>query len=566
MTSLQPILVTCGLPYANGRCHIGHLRTYVPADIFVRSLRKQGQEVVFVCGSDAHGTPVVVNAEEQGTTPEKLAKKYHAHFDEIFKKMDVDFDYFGSTDSQSNHNRTLSIVKALIKAGYVYSMKIDLAYCPKCSRFLPDRYVEGICPYCGSHARGDECDQGCGKHLEPGEIKNAVCKICGTEAEYRSQEHFFFKLSSFKDFLLDYLPNLGGTTNARNYAIKWVDSELRDWCITRNMEWGVAFPDHEDLVVYVWVDAPIGYISFTEEWAKREGKNWKDVWCSDSRITHFIGLDIVYHHCIFWPAMLKGAGYTLPSSIVASGMVKIEDRKFSKSRSYVLWVDEDYFSHGFHPDILRYYLASYTSHTKDLNFSWEMFQQKTNRELAGSFGNFLYRTLSFAYKNFGEVPDAKVSSETMNEIKRVIDANTASSNNYEFKQAADHAMLLADFGNMYFQSKEPWKLIKTDKNKCAEVLKDSLQIAKALIILFEPVMPGLMETAWKQLGFAGNIHTVLYEEALIELESGKKLPEPEIIISKIENSKIEEMEAMLTERIGETVEKEAKAQQANEAV
>lgn len=551
----KPVLVTCGLPYANGKCHIGHLRTYVPADIFVRSLRKQGQKLNFVCGSDTHGTPIVVNAEEQGITPKELVERYHAHFDEIFKKMGVEFDYFGNTDAPSNHHRTISIVKRLIEVGHVYSKNIELAFCPKCDRFLPDRYVEGLCPYCDAHARGDECDQGCGKHLEPGEIKNPVCRVCGSKAEYRAQEHFFFKLSNFKDFLLQHLPTLGGTSNARNYALEWVKEELRDWCITRNMEWGVAFPGHGGLVTYVWVDAPIGYISFTEEKAKLKGERWQDIWCGDSRIIHFIGLDIVYHHCIFWPAMLKGAGYTVPWAVVASGMVKIEDKTFSKSRGYILWVDEDYLEHDFHPDLLRYYLSSYTSHTKELNFSWRIFQEKTNRELVGSLGNFLYRTLLFAHKNLGTVPGAPVNREVLERIQQAIEEVITAIDSYEFKQAVDSAMALADYGNTYFQSKQPWKLIKTDKKACEAVIKDCLQIAKALILLFEPVLPGLMQEAWRQLGSPNNLHEATYKQALEPLETGRTLPKPEILFTKIEDEKIREMEAILERRITEAKQK-----------
>ena len=334
--------------------------------------------------------------------------------------MEVEFSIFGNTDSPTNHARTNSIVEALIDRGYVYPQVIRLAYCPHDERFLPDRYVEGICPFCGKPARGDECDQGCGKHLEPGEIKNAKCRICGNPAEYREQEHFFFKLSSFGGFLSDYLKTLGGTSNAINYAKIWA-KELKDWCITRNLEWGVRFPGHDDLVVYVWVDAPIGYISFTEEWANKTGGDWEKYWRRDSRIIHFIGEDITYHHCIFWPAMLKGAGYTPPWAVVASGMLKIDDKKFSKSRGYVVWVDEDYLDHGFHPDLLRYYIANYTSHTKELNFSWKVFQDKVNSELVGALGNFLHRTQHFTHKNFGAVPDGKVDKEILEKIQATIE-------------------------------------------------------------------------------------------------------------------------------------------------
>ena len=558
----KPVLVTCALPYANGKCHIGHLRTYVPGDIFVRALRKQGQEVTFISGSDAHGTPIAVNAEEQGITPPELVKKYHDHFDSIFKRMGVEFNNFGNTDSSTNHARTNSIVEALIEKGYVYPQIIKQAYCPDCERFLPDRYVKGTCPHCGKPARGDECDQGCGKHLEPGEIKDAKCQICGHGAEYREQEHFFFRLSDFGDYLSGHLDKLGGTTNAINYAKIWA-KELRDWCITRNLEWGVRFPGHDELVVYVWVDAPIGYISFTEEWAEQTGNNWEKYWKGDSRIIHFIGEDITYHHCIFWPAMLKGAGYTQPWAVVASGMLKIDDKKFSKSRGYVVWVDEDYLDHGFHPDLLRYYLANYTSHTKELNFSWQVFQDKVNNELVGALGNFLHRTLHFAHKNFGKIPEGNVDEEIFDKIRSTTDKVISAFDEYEFKKATDEMMELAAYGNAYFQSKEPWKLIKTDKEACGRVLKNCLQIGKALTLLFEPILPGNMEKSWKQLGLTGDVHTAGFEDALVELPS-VELEAPMILFTKIDDKKIKEMEAILDKRIKIAMEKENETQDTQE--
>ncbi len=407
----KPILVTCGLPYTNGPCHLGHLRTYVPADFYVRYLRRVGEEVVFVCGSDNHGTPVVVSAEEAGVSPRSLAEKYHKHFFETFRRVNVIFDHFGMTDDPANHHRTRAIMKRLIDNGYIYSKTVHQSYCPRCKRFLPDRYVEGLCPHCNAPARGDECDQGCGRHLEPGEIKEPTCTVCGTRAEFRDQEHYFFKLSEFKDFLLSYLDTLEGTSNARNYALGWVKDELHDWCVTRTLDWGVKFPGREDLVVYVWVDAPVGYIAFTEEWGSESGKDWKDYWCGDTRVTHFIGGDIIYHHCIFWPALLKGAGYGIPQAIVASGMVKVDDHKFSKSRGYVVWTNEDYLDKGLSPDYLRYYLLSYTNHTKELNFSWKVFQERVNNELVNTLGNFVYRTLYFAHKEYGGIPEGEADTQ-----------------------------------------------------------------------------------------------------------------------------------------------------------
>ncbi|MEA1943978.1 MAG: methionine--tRNA ligase, partial [Euryarchaeota archaeon] len=493
-----------------------------------------------------------INAEELEVTPSELVKKYHDHFDQTFKSLNIIFDKFGSTESQTNHNRTTEIVNALIDNGYVFAKEIELAYCPTCNRFLPDRYVEGICPECGAIARGDECDQGCGRHLEPGEILEPVCKICRSKAEYRVQEHFFFRLSEFKGFLSDYLDRLEGTSNARNYAKGWIDKELNDWCITRNLEWGVRFPGHDELVVYVWVDAPIGYISFTEEWANEHGLDWKEYWMNpdgDTDIIHFIGGDIIYHHCIFWPALLKGAGYTLPRAVVASGMVKIGDKTFSKSRGYVVWVNDDYLDKGFHPDLLRYYLASYTSHTKELNFSWKILREKVNNELVGTLGNFIYRTLLFAHKNFGAVPDGEIDPEVTRNIDDARNAMIGYFNEYEFKQGIDSAMNLASFGNVYFQSNEPWKLIKTDISGAGKVIRNCLQIAKALAVLFEPVMPVIAHNAWNQLGMVAELANTPYDEVITEIKVGQSLPKPAMLFAKIEDSKMLEMEQILEDRV-----------------
>jgi methionyl-tRNA synthetase len=558
-SSELPILVTCGLPYANGPCHIGHLRTYVPADIYVRGLKKLGKDPIFICGSDSHGTPIVVNAEERGTTPTELVTRYHDHFDDVFRRMEVEFDYFGNTDDPSNHSRTKSIVEALMDGGHVYPQEIQLAYCPSCDRFLPDRYVEGTCPYCKSPARGDECDQGCGRHLEPGEIEEPVCKVCGSEAEYRTQRHYFFRLSAFSDFLIDYLEGLGGTSNARNYALEWVKQELKDWCITRNLDWGVKFPGQEGLVVYVWVDAPIGYISFTEEWALRAKGDWERYWRNPSQIIHFIGGDIVYHHCIFWPAMLKGAGYTLPSAVVASGMLKIDNKTFSKSRGYVVWVIDDYLEKGLSPDLLRYYLASYTSHTKELNFSWTIFGEKVNGELVGALGNFVNRAVTFTSKNFDRsVPEGDIDPEVTTKIAATIAEVKSALVEYEFKKMVDGAMALADYGNTYFQSNEPWKLAKSDRARCGAVLRNCLQIAKALSIILQPVMPEKMESAWRQLGLEGTAARALFDDALVPIEAGRKLGVPEHIFSKMDESMISGLDEVFRERIASLEAKKGK--------
>ena len=543
----KPVLVTCGLPYANGAAHIGHLRTYIPADMFVRTLKMMGQDTTFVCGSDTHGTPVMVNAEEQHITPGELVKKYHLVFEQTFKNFEIDFDHYGSTDDIENHERTRSIVKDLEKNGYIYPKEIKVAYCPKCQRGLPDRYVEGTCPYCGAMARGDECDIGCQKHLEPGDILDPRCKICGGKAETKVKEHYFFKLSEFGPFLTEYLNQLHATPNV-NYAKEWA-KDLKDWCITRDLEWGVKFPGHEDLVVYVWVDAPIGYIAFTEEYMNSVGKDWETIWKGDSRIIHFIGGDIIYHHCIFWPAMLKGAGYTLPWGVVASGMIKVNDKKFSKSRGYIVWVDDDYLAHGFHPDLLRYYILSYTSHTKDINFSWKEFQTKVNKELVGSFGNFVNRILTFIESKGLEVK-GEIDPSVLNAIRIAMDVTRNEIGNYEIKKICDSVITLADFGNTYFQGHEPWKLIKEDKAACENVLYNCAQIVKALAILSWPMMPVKAAEIWGMLGYEpSGLSSQLIENALVPYDGNLKRPKPAILFTKLEDKKIAEMEKILNERV-----------------
>jgi len=514
-------------------------------------MRRSGEEVVFICGSDNHGTPIVISAEREGLSPRELSERFHQHFYQTFRRMEIVFDRFGMTDDPMNHETTRSIVQRLIDNDYVYAKTISQSYCPECERFLPDRYVEGICPYCGAVARGDECDQGCGHHLEPGEIRDAICKICGGKAENREQEHYFFRLSAFRDFLLEYLPTLKGTATARNYALGWVKERLHDWCITRTMDWGVKFPGSDDLVVYVWVDAPIGYISFTKEWAEAAGADWKDYWCGDeTRVTHFIGGDIVYHHCIFWPALLKAAGYGLPYAVVASGMVTIEGRKFSKSRGYVVWTNDDYLDVGLPADYLRYYLLSYTNHTKELDFSWKVYAERVNNEIVGTLGNFIYRTMYFAEKEFSGVPDLPATPAIIEEIERTLAAVDAEMRDYDFKNAVDSMMALASFGNSYIQKNAPWKLIKDDRSAAEQVIADCLQIVKALVLIFQPVMPASMQQAWMMLGYDDDIADHPISEATTSV-GARALSKPTPLFAKIEKDLVKDLEKTLNMRVEE---------------
>ena len=539
--------MTCGLPYVNGPCHIAHLRTYVPADIFVRYLRKMGQEVVFICGSDTHGTPITVKAEEEGISPAEVMEKYHQHFVDFFPKMGINFSNYGSTDHPFNHARTVQIMGALRENGYVYAKEIALPYCPSCDRFLPDRYQRGICPHCGSSARGDECDQGCGRYLEPGELMDPRCSICGTKPVMKESRHLFLKLTAFEDFLREYLSGVDGTEIARNYALKWVESGLKDWNITRNLDWGVKVPGEEGLVYYVWVDAPIGYIASTEEWAERTGGDWEYYWKGPGHLIHFIGPGIIYHHCLFWPSMLHGAGYSVADAVIASGTMKVEGHVFSKSRGYVIWVEEDYLDRGLDPDALRYYIASYTGHTRDLDFNWATYGEKVNKELVGTLGNFLYRALLFAQRNYKEIPSGTVEQEAKEEVEKAIESIREGLDEYEFKKVVDTVLALASYGNRYLQAKEPWNLMKTDPEAASNAIHNCLWLTKALAVLMEPVMPGKAEAVWRQLGDPRSDTPLA--EALEPLKAGTPLEKPSPLFEQIPDELIEELSEMVSERI-----------------
>lgn len=547
------MLVTCGLPYASGKMHIGHLRTYVPADVFVRLLKKMQVDVTFVCGSDTHGTPILTSAEAAGVTPKELYTKYHQHYVDTFPKLGINFDNYGTTDDVENVDRTLQIVAELKKNGYVYPKDLETPYCDQCNRSLPDRFVRGECPHCHIDARGDECDQGCGRYLEPGEVLNPRCAICGSPTRQITRTHYYFKLTAFDDFLKDYLTNVDGTKNAKNYALGWVNEGLRDWNITRDLEWGIKYPDDPSLTLYVWVDAPIHYMSSTEQWAKKIGKpnEWEKTWKpGDGKLVHFIGQDIVYHHCIFWPAMLKGSGYNLPHAIVASGMVKIRNHNFSRSRGYVVWIEDDYLEKGLDPDYLRYYMVSFTGHTRDLDFAWDSFADKVNTELVGVFGNFIYRALHFTNKHFGSVPEGELDANLKKEIETSIEVIIDAANEYELKKVADEILRLASVGNEYFQSNAPWKLVKEDKAKAGQVLYNAIALTKALSVLIDPILPNVAEAIWTQLGYDGaSVHDSVFEDALKVPKPGDDLGEPTPVITKIDEDLLKDLKKNIERRI-----------------
>ncbi|QGN06214.1 methionine--tRNA ligase [Halorhabdus sp. CBA1104] len=549
----NPAVVTCGLPYANGDLHIGHLRTYVGGDVLTRALEKLGQETTFVSGSDMHGTPIAVQAIEDDIDPEAFALEYHQQYEETFPRFSVDFDNYGHTHQETNRELTHEIVEALEAEGYVDEQQIKVAWDPEDDQPLPDRYVVGTCPYCGEQARGDECDEGCGRHLEPGEIEDPVSKISGNPAEYRERTHKFFKVSELADYLSGFLDRLEGTPNAQNQPRQWIEEGLQDWCITRDLDWGFDYPgdeaESEDLVLYVWVDAPIEYIASTKQYTERVGPDtydWAETWKESGEIVHVIGRDIIQHHTIFWPAMLQVAEYNEPRAVVASGFMSLDGDAFSTSRNRAIWAEE-YLDEGFHPDLLRYYLTTVGGFQDDIDFSWDRFRERVNGELVGTVGNFAYRSLLFAYRNFEGTPDVELSTEVEDRIADAIADFEAGVNDYSIRKATQAAVELATFGNEYIQRHEPWNL---DDEAAAPVIRDCVQIAKAVAVLMQPTTPETARRLWDQLDEDGSVAEVTLDAALEAPPVA--FGEPTELFEKIPAERVADLNEKLEQRVQAT--------------
>lgn len=520
---IENIIVTAALPYANDKLHLGHLRsTYVPADVYVRYLRLNDQNVIYVCATDEHGTPITMRAENEGIPPKEIVDRYHKAIYEDLKQIGCSLDKFGRTTSQTHYTLTQEFFNRLLQKGYVYKANYNQPYCTNCNRFLPDRYIQGTCPRCGGEkARGDACEV-CGSYLKPSELKEPYCVTCGTTPEIRTTTHWFFKLSAFQTFLEEWIhKNEELSPNVKNYASQWLKDGVRDWCITRDLNWGVPVPIEgaEEKVIYVWFDAPIGYLSSTVDWAESsvEKENWKSFWKEDEgRIVHFIGKDIIYHHSIFWPAMLKAHGnYNLPYKIIAGEYLTLERKKMSKSRGWVINV-EDYLK-KYDPDPLRYYLMVTSPLTKDADFSWEEYNRRNNDELADILGNFIHRSLIFTSRFFNQkIPTpGKIKTydkeilqtiqKTKNDVGDLIESFT-------FHRALRKIIELAATGNKYLNTKEPWKTIKSDPENAATTLYIAAQIVKSIAILLEPFLPFSAEKIWTFLNLPESVHNQKWKD------------------------------------------------------
>jgi methionyl-tRNA synthetase len=549
MTNKQRILVTAALPYANGPIHIGHaIGAYIPADVYTRYHRLLGDDVVYICGTDEHGTPITVTAEGEGINPKDVVEKYHEMHEEAFRGIGVDFDNFSGTARKIHHELSQEFFKKVDENGYIHKETVERPYCPNCRRFLPDRYVKGTCPACGSSdERGDQCEA-CGKQLEPHELVDPYCNICRETPVMRETEHWFFELSKLGGEIREWVtsdrvcPNL--PSNARNFALGWINEGLRDRAITRDMTWGVPVPveGSEGKVLYVWFDAPIGYISSTREWAERKGSPnaWKNYWIreNDCRIVHFIGKDNIPFHIVIWPAMLMAEGeYNLPWQVASNEFLNLEGRKMSTSRGWVIWLHD--ILKEFDADAVRYYLLSIAPETSDSDFKLDEFRDKVNKELIGTLGNFINRTLMFIQnKRKGVVPDKKGLDEADKKLIEDIKAGPMNVggeiNKFKLKHALDTLLHYAQLGNIYFQHKEPWK----EENDTTLYL--CANMCRSLAILMYPFLPFSAVKVWEMLGLEGSVADQSWESAgRLEVEGGHRIGEVRALYTKIDDRKIE---------------------------
>jgi len=552
----EKVLITAALPYSNDRLHLGHLRsTYIPADIYYRYLKKKGVKAIYICATDEHGTPIAVKAEREGVSPKQIADYYHKLIREDLEGVECSFSFFSRTTDPLHYQVTQSFFLKLLQSGYIYEQEIEQLKCPKCNRFLPDRYVEGTCPHCGYEgARGDACES-CGRYLRPTELINPHCTICGSKPILVKSKHWFFKLSAFQDRLREWLTNNKSLPdNVKNYALKWIEEGLRDWDITRDMSWGVPIPQAEpNKVIYVWFDAPIGYISSTMRWAIENNSpdSWKDYWLrgSDAKVIHFIGKDIIYHHALFWVAMLMAHGdFHLPHSIIAGEYLTLEGRKMSKSRGWYIGI-ADYLK-LMDPDPLRYYLISAAPLDKDADFSWEDFIRRYNDELVDTLSNFIHRTLTLIERSFNStVPDpsefSNIDEEVLNKVKQLTALYDSALSSYRFRDALNLVMEIAHLGNKYLNENAPWSLLKTDQERAATVLYVCVQMIKTIASLIQPFMPSTSERIWKLLGLEGSPEEELLVDACKPIPPGRKIGQVSPIFKRISSERAKELKQML---------------------
>lgn len=544
VSKLENIVVTCGLPYANGEVHLGHIcSTYLPADILVRFLRLKGSEVAFACATDDFGTPILIEAEKKGKSPEEFVAHWNKVDRKDFNDLGISFDIFYKTSSDENIKLTQHFFKELYKKGHIFKQPVWQPYCEKCKKVLPDRYVKGTCPYCGALEQYSDSCENCGKTFQPGEVKDPHCAVCGSTPTRTQSEHYFFKLSHFSNDLKKWLEENKNLQSAvKNYVLNWIKEGLQDWDITRDISWGVPIPLEEakGKVLYGWFDNHLCYISTTLKYLDEKGVDGKKFWNS-STVYHFIGKDIVYHHYLFLPAMRLGEGsFALPHFIPTRGFLLLQAQKFSKSRGWYLSLRD--FLNLFPADYLRYYLTSITTYSpSDVNFDWEEFQARINNELIANIGNFIHRTLTFIWtKRNGKVPSARTCDELDEGFKekmtKIADNVKEEIEKIELSRGLKKILEFSTFCNQYFQRKQPW----TGGEKVDTCLYLCINAVRTLCILLEPYLPFSAEDLWKQLNLKGEIHSQNWGTASkLAIKNGHVIKEPRILFKRVEDALIE---------------------------
>ena len=563
-------LVTCALPYANGPVHIGHLAgVYVPADIYVRYLRMRGEDVLYVCGSDEHGVPITIKARQQGCTPQDIVDKYHNIIDNSFRDLGINFDIYGRTSSKVHEKNASEFFKKLYDDGKFITRESEQYYDPEAKTFLADRYIVGTCPKCGAEgAYGDQCEK-CGSTLSPEELINPKSKLSGAEPVKKKTTHWYLPLEDYEQWLREWIleghkewrPNVYGQVKS------WLDGGLQPRAVTRDLDWGVPVPVEgaEGKVLYVWFDAPIGYISNTQELLPNDWEKW---WKSeDTKLVHFIGKDNIVFHCIVFPSMLKAyGGYVLPENVPANEFLNLEGDKISTSRGWAVWAHEYVRDFPGQQDALRYVLTANAPETKDNDFSWKDFQTRNNSELVAIFGNFVNRAVVLTHKYFGgKVPAAgtleDIDKEVLGQIPELKASLEHNIEGYHFREALKDAMSIARLGNKYMSDTEPWKVAKTDMDRVSTILNISLQICADLAIAFEPFTPFAAARLREMLGSPLDWNVLGRPQVL---PAGHQIGEAALLFNKIEDAAIDAQLARL-DRIRAEREAAAAAEAAKQA-
>ena len=551
MKEYKRYLITSALPYANGPVHIGHLAgVYIPSDIYARYLRLRGRDVIWVCGSDEHGVPITIKARKEGVAPQDVVDKYHGIIKDSFRRLGISFDIYSRTTSPVHARTASEFFRTLYDKGEFIEETSEQYYDPEAGIFLADRYITGTCPRCGSEgAYGDQCEK-CGSTLSPAELLSPRSTVTGSEPVLRQTKHWYLPLDRYEGFLREWI--LDGhrewKSNVYGQCKSWLDLGLQPRAVSRDLDWGIPVPVEgaEGKVLYVWFDAPIGYISATKELTPDWEKYWKD---PDTRMIHFIGKDNIVFHCIVFPAMLRAhGGYILPDNVPANEFLNLEGDKISTSRNWAVWLNEYLDDFPGKEDVLRYVLCANAPETKDNDFTWRDFQARNNNELVAVLGNFVNRALVLTGKYFGgKVPQAAeltaYDRETLAELPRLKESLESNIENFRFREALKDAMGMARLGNKYLADTEPWKVVKTDPERVGTILNTALQITASLTAAIEPFMPftaaktarmlRIPVPAWDDMGRPGL------------LEAGHEIGEAELLFEKIEDATVETQLAKL---------------------